>query len=64
MVRETIEVVCGADAVPENFTIDLTGLEIGDQVNISAVSLPERVRPIPDDREFAILTIVDPSELA
>ena len=49
--------------MPENFTLDLTGLEIGDQVNISAVSLPERVRPIPDDREFTILVIADPAEM-
>ena len=64
MVRDTIEIVCGADEVPENFTLDLTGLEISDQVSISALSLPERVRPIPDDREFTILVIADPAEMA
>ena len=64
MVRETIGVVCSEDAIPQNFTIDVDGLNIGDQINISAVSLPERVRPIPDDREFTILVIADPSELA
>ena len=37
--------VVPADAIPEFVEVDLTGLDIGDSVHISAVTLPEGVRP-------------------
>ena len=45
IVRHEIAVRCPADAIPDHFEVDLTGLEIGDSVHISAVKLPEGVRP-------------------
>ena len=45
MVRHEIQVRCPADAIPEHFDVDLTGLEIGDSVHISAIALPEGVKP-------------------
>jgi large subunit ribosomal protein L25 len=57
LVRHAIELDCPADAIPEFIEIDLEGLEIGDSVHISAVTLPEGVRPKIRDRNFTIATI-------
>lgn len=61
VVRHTVELSCPADAIPEALVVDLTGLEIGDAVHISAVQLPQGVRPTIHDRDFTIATIVAPS---
>ncbi|MBH63876.1 MAG: 50S ribosomal protein L25/general stress protein Ctc [Alphaproteobacteria bacterium] len=57
IVRHEVEVNCRADAIPENFTADLTGLEIGDAVRISDISMPEGVELVISDRDFTIATI-------
>lgn len=57
VVRHEIELTCSADHIPESITVDLTGLEIGDTVHISAVTLPPDVKPT-IDRDFTIATIV------
>jgi large subunit ribosomal protein L25 len=61
IVRHEIEVHCPADAIPEAFDIDLTGLKIGDSVHISNVTLPKGVVPTIHDRDFTIATIVAPA---
>jgi large subunit ribosomal protein L25 len=58
VVRHEIEVRCPADAIPEHFDVDLTGLEIGDAVHISALKLPEGVLPTSTERDFTVATIV------
>ncbi len=58
IVRHEIEVRCPADAIPEHFDVDLTGLEIGDCVHISAIKLPEGVKPTITERNFTVATIV------
>lgn len=58
IVRHEIAVRCPADAIPDHFEIDLTGLEIGDSIHISAVKLPEGVRPTITSRDFTVATIV------
>ena len=57
IVRHEIEVNCRADAIPEGFTGDLTGLDIGDAIRISDIDLPEGVEPVISDRDFTIATI-------
>ena len=61
VVRRTIELICPADHIPPFLTADLTGLDIGDSVHISAVSLPEGVTPVVTDRDFTIATIASPT---
>ncbi len=61
VVRYEIEVVCRADAIPENIEIDLTGLKVGDSLHISAVTLPEGTTAAITDRDFTIATIAAPS---
>lgn len=58
VVRHEIEVRCPVDAIPEHFDVDLTGLEIGDAVHISAVALPKGVKPTITERDFTVATIV------
>lgn len=60
-VRHTIELSCPADSIPEYVEIDVSGLDIGDSLHISEVSLPEKVTPTITDRDFTILTIVGAS---
>lgn len=62
-VRYEIELECPANAIPESIDIDLTGLELGDSVHISDITLPEGVKSVIDDRDFTIATIAAPSGL-
>jgi large subunit ribosomal protein L25 len=57
VVRHTVELSCPADAIPERITVDLTGLEIGDSIHISAVTLPKGITPTITDRDFTVATI-------
>ena len=61
VVRHAVEVYCLADAIPEAFTFDLTGLDIGDSIHISHVKLPEGVKPTIGDRDFTIASVAAPT---
>ncbi|MDX2158306.1 MAG: 50S ribosomal protein L25/general stress protein Ctc [Hyphomicrobiaceae bacterium] len=61
IVRREIEVWTPADRIPESFEVNLEGLEIGRSIHISAVTLPEGVRPVIQDRDFTIATIAGAS---
>jgi large subunit ribosomal protein L25 len=57
IVRHEIEMVCSVDSIPERIVADLTGLEIGDTLHISAVELPAQARPVIQERDFTIASI-------
>ncbi|MFP4517903.1 MAG: 50S ribosomal protein L25/general stress protein Ctc [Oceanicaulis sp.] len=57
VVRHAIEVNCPAGQIPEAIVVDVSGLDIGDSVHISDVSLPENVEPTITDRDFTIATM-------
>ena len=61
VVRHTVEVYAPATAIPEIFEIDVTGLDIGDAANVSAIDMPKDVEPVITDRDFTIATIAAPS---
>ena len=63
VVRHELELVCDADKIPSEVEIDVTGLEVGDAIHISAVTLPEGSASAITDRDFTIATIVAPSAL-
>ncbi len=63
VVRHAIELYCPADSIPEHIEISVAGLDIGDGIHISAVTLPEGVRPTITDRDFTIATIAAPAGL-
>jgi large subunit ribosomal protein L25 len=60
-VRHELELVCDAAEIPEEVVIDLAGLDIGDSIHISNVTLPEGATSAITDRDFTIATIVAPS---
>lgn len=57
VVRHVVEVTCPADSIPAEFVFDLTGLEIGRSIHISATHMPEGVRPTIVGRDFTVATI-------
>lgn len=61
IVRFAIEVSCPADAIPDEFEADLTGLDIGDSIHMSAITLPDGVEPTITDRDFTVATIAAPA---
>lgn len=63
VVRHELELVCDADAIPDEIIIDVTGTEVGDSIHISAVTLPKGSSSAITDRDFTIATIVAPSAL-
>ena len=64
IVRHEVEVQCTADNIPNEFEIDVTGLEIGDAIHASAVTLPEGVAFAITDRDFTVATIAAPTVIA
>ncbi|MBO6718766.1 MAG: 50S ribosomal protein L25/general stress protein Ctc [Rhizobiaceae bacterium] len=63
IVRHEVEFTVPATAIPEYITVDLDGLDIGDGVHISAVTLPEGMKPTITDRDFTIATVAAPASL-
>lgn len=57
IVRHEVEFHCPANAIPEFITVDLSDADIGDSIHISAVRLPDGVKPVIADRDFTIATI-------
>ena len=62
VVRPEVELEVTAGDIPESITVDLTGLNVGDIVHISDVTLPEGAKPTVD-RDFVIANISAPSSL-
>jgi large subunit ribosomal protein L25 len=63
VVRHELELVCDAADIPDEIEISLEGLEVGDSIHISNVTLPKGAESAIDDRDFTIATIVAPSAL-
>ena len=61
VVRYELELVCKADKIPSIIEIKLNDLNIGDSIHISAVDLPDGVKPSITDRDFTIATIAAPA---
>lgn len=61
VVRHEVELICSPDNIPESLIADLSGLDIGDSIHISAIALPEGVEPTITDRDFTIATIAAPT---
>jgi large subunit ribosomal protein L25 len=63
VVRHELELVCDAARIPGEIIVSLEGLEIGDAIHISSVTLPEGSRSAIDDRDFTVATVVAPSAM-
>jgi large subunit ribosomal protein L25 len=62
IVRHEIEFRCKVDSIPEQITVDLEGVEIGDSIHISQVKLPDGIKAT-IDRDFTVATVAAPSAL-
>ena len=62
VVRPEVELVVTAGEIPEKLTVDLSGLNVGDVITISAIDLPAGTKPT-IDRDFVIANISAPSGL-
>ena len=60
IVRHELELRVSPESIPEFIEIDLTGMDIGDSVHISKLTLPEGTRPT-IDRDFTIVTVAAPT---
>ncbi|HEX4799894.1 MAG TPA: 50S ribosomal protein L25/general stress protein Ctc [Sphingomicrobium sp.] len=63
VVVHELEIVCDAAHIPAEIHVSLQGLEIGDSVHISQVTLPDGVTPWNDEEDFTVATIVAPSAM-
>jgi len=60
-VRHDLELVCDAAEIPEQVEVSLAGMDIGDSLHISQVTLPPGTESAITDRDFTVATIVAPS---
>ncbi len=63
IVRHDVEVVCAPNAIPEELVFDLSSVEVGDSIHISATELPKGVELTITDRDFTVATVAAPSAL-
>lgn len=57
IVRHSVELVVPAGNIPDAIEADLSGLDIGDSVHISAIKLPKGAKPAIADRDFTVATL-------
>ena len=62
LVRAEVELIVTAGDIPEKITVDLAGLDVGDVITISSVTLPKGSKTT-IDRDFVIANISAPSGL-
>lgn len=63
VVRHEIDLICESDKIPSEIEVDVTGLEVGDSIHISSVTLPAGAESAITDRDYTIATLVAPSAL-
>ena len=63
IVRHELELVVDAADIPTEISISLAGLDVGDSIHISNVTLPKGAKSAIEDRDFTIATLVAPSAL-
>ncbi|MFZ5747500.1 MAG: 50S ribosomal protein L25/general stress protein Ctc [Pseudomonadota bacterium] len=63
IVRHELELIVDAANIPDQIDVSLKGMEVGESLHISAVTLPKGVESAITDRDFTIATVVAPSAL-
>lgn len=61
IVRREVEVVCPADSIPEQITLDVSEAAINDSLHISHARIPDNVELTITDRDFTVATIAPPT---
>ncbi|MEQ1889272.1 MAG: 50S ribosomal protein L25/general stress protein Ctc [Alphaproteobacteria bacterium] len=60
VVRHEVDLICPVDDIPDHIECDISALDIGDGVHISAIKLPEGIRPAIRGRDFTVVTVAAP----
>ena len=63
IVRHEMELICPADKIPNEVLVDVSKLDINESLHISALTLPEGVKPTIRERDFTICSIVAPTSV-
>mgnify|MGYP001404590354 CR=1 FL=1 len=61
IVRRKVELKCPSEKIPNNLTIDLDGVDIGESFKISSIKLDSEVVPTIQGRDFVIATLAAPT---
>ena len=61
IVRRKVELKCPSEKIPENLTIDLDDVDIGESFKISSIKLDSEVEPTIRGRDFVIATLAAPT---
>jgi large subunit ribosomal protein L25 len=62
IVLHKVELSCLADEIPDQLTVDLTGLEIHDAIHLHDMKLPQNATALHAERDMTIATIVSPTK--
>ena len=62
LVRHDLEVFCRATDIPDEFVVDLAGLDVGHSIHVSTIKMPPGVKPAVQG-DFTVVTIVAPSAM-
>ena len=63
VVAHELELICDAAEIPDQITVSLTGLEVGDSIHLAQITLPAGTKTASEETDFTIATIVAPSAL-
>jgi len=63
IVHHDLDLIVSADNIPEDITIDVTGLDVGDSIHINNIKLPAGAVSGSHEEDLTIATIVAPSAL-
>ena len=63
IVAHEVELIVDAAEIPDDVVVDLSGLDVGESIHISAVKLPKGAKAAHDEQDFTVATIVAPSAL-
>ena len=63
IVYHDLQLSCPVDSIPEQITINLEGLEVGQSIHLEDITLPKGVQVAHSNRDYTLATIVAPSGL-
>lgn len=61
IINHEVEITVPAHSIPDGLEVDLTGLEVGDSIHVSAINLPEGASLAGHDLDYNIATILAPT---
>jgi large subunit ribosomal protein L25 len=64
VIRHAVEVYCDPDAIPEQFSADLSGLDFNANVRWHDLKGIEGTHPVITGRDFVVATVAPPTKMA